>query len=1237
GKYFSGKITRDRGDGTFDILYDDGDSETRVKEDWVRLMDTDSTFRRPTGRSRSRSRSKSRSRSRSRSPSRGGRDGDSKVNDGSPKDGRSSSRRGRTETKLSFEFLNKIRKVCVKYQSMDETCFSRFEASDETSLTGSVSKRDFKSILRSFYNATKSPRDDVFEDAVDSSALEDMMLCLSDNNDGSINYQSFLAYIFDQNEDDETRSLRDNIGKDIIKRKYSRRDLIKNFNSAKTFSKGYVRPSEMEKVIRKLAPKISSRDAASIAKRFDFNKEGAADYNLLIDWLLMDCSFDVVAGKIARQLEYIDVVEMEKNLEKFAGRSTLRDSDFVGALLETGFVATHAELDEVYCQMEKSIKGKITVDAAIDYIKDLQSSKKGGKFGSRGGKFGSKDSLISEDVQQEVGKSVASFLRDGRNSLGYLVTDIGESDKGFLNSRRFKKLMDKLDFKDSDDLQSILMECLGKDERVSTDHLVVLFMDYYWKSCRVFVDRLADGLAVIKDIVMKKCKKPKDIIRLMQSHEGKVKGVVDHKDFEDGLKKLCGSAITREQILDIKSLLDPNTNGEVDYYYFTSIVQSFVDVQLVEATMCTTFELLKNRRIDFKDKLLDDNKSTLSLSSLVDRMQEIGLPFASCHVCAVASAFMKRGKVDVEQFLKAASKKKKTDTTNKFGKHTDNDSFGKGLWQKICKVRSSNSKRTTLRNALLTNDEEIGGYMTKRDILRCVESSMDLTEEESELLTENLAIEGSNNIDYLHLLLLMSEPYAESVVDCGCKVVSKMLRAGDMIGLRRLCTVLLKKCASFDRKNTGAVGTDLITTILREECFNLEDKVLKQLTKAFFDKDSDGVLYPELVALLRCCFNGYVLKRLEYFDLIRRKQGYNMRDFLSKYAKKTGRKLDAAKFTEVMLNLGIYISDTAISLLFTIYKDRANHSLDIDRLWGAIENQEEAGDAPKSVIKNDVAPLKTGKSMCEIAQKIIEEYDKKLIRAMQAAFDLFDESNSGEVPAVELERIMNSVGYFVSFDELQDLVLQIDKKSIGMLNYNDFVSHAVPFVRSRYDLAAQLSIAKLTRVFKKFDLNGDGILQPYELRHILSIGAKHVMKEELDALIKLLDLDEDGDISWDEFKRVFTYLTDDEYMSSLPYNTRSALRKLQYTGLPDPEEFLTTFVGLPFNYRISVLGDLEKSENYNSLQKQVCGSVPLSPDDQDPAIQFEVQIMRVSGVPTEESYRRDDVVSRGAKFCICQV
>eukprot|EP00981_Chlorochromonas_danica_P011048 scaffold3678_cov157-Ochromonas_danica.AAC.1 len=46
--------------------------------------------------------------------------------------------------------------------------------------------------------------------------------------------------------------------------------------------------------------------------------------------------------------------------------------------------------------------------------------------------------------------------------------------------------------------------------------------------------------------------------------------------------------------------------------------------------------------------------------------------------------------------------------------------------------------------------------------------------------------------------------------------------------------------------------------------------------------------------------------------------------------------------------------------------------------------------------------------------------------------------------------------------------------------------------------------------------------------------------------------------------------------------------------------------------------------------------MPMQPDDHDPAMQFEVQVVRVTGVPSEESFRRGDIVNRCVKFSVCQ-
>jgi hypothetical protein len=43
GKWYKGKITKERPDGTYDIVYDDGELEKRVLEYAIRLLDVGST------------------------------------------------------------------------------------------------------------------------------------------------------------------------------------------------------------------------------------------------------------------------------------------------------------------------------------------------------------------------------------------------------------------------------------------------------------------------------------------------------------------------------------------------------------------------------------------------------------------------------------------------------------------------------------------------------------------------------------------------------------------------------------------------------------------------------------------------------------------------------------------------------------------------------------------------------------------------------------------------------------------------------------------------------------------------------------------------------------------------------------------------------------------------------------------------------------------------------------------
>ena len=147
GKWFPGKITRDRGDHTFDIAYDDGESETRVDELLIRVSDW----------------SVGDDKRRGRSP-----DSDShirrRLNSGSPDVSRSGDKRERGLRDRSRSPDHDVERSCLlmpplgssiqsivrKYQSVstDGTARKLFESVDDNPLTGFVTKKEFKKVIK---------------------------------------------------------------------------------------------------------------------------------------------------------------------------------------------------------------------------------------------------------------------------------------------------------------------------------------------------------------------------------------------------------------------------------------------------------------------------------------------------------------------------------------------------------------------------------------------------------------------------------------------------------------------------------------------------------------------------------------------------------------------------------------------------------------------------------------------------------------------------------------------------------------------------------------------------------------------------------------------------------------------------------------------------------------------------------------------------------------------------------
>ena len=310
------------------------------------------------------------------------------------------------------------------------------------------------------------------------------------------------------------------------------------------------------------------------------------------------------------------------------------------------------------------------------------------------------------------------------------------------------------------------------------------------------------------------------------------------------------------------------------------------------------------------------------------------------------------------------------------------------------------------------------------------------------------------------------------------------------------------------------------------------------------------------------------------------------------------KKVDRTALSTVLINLGVLVPDSGIAMIFNLFgADKGNSVLNSENFIAAIENETTMyGDesdfslsalrrrgAGKDGTGHDAPSIKSflsrdgGVSKCEIATKILSDYDENVNKMAQLAFDMFDFDNSNTIKEFELERVMCSLGFDLSYQELDDLLDQIDKKNTGELEFQPFMAGVVGFIRNQYKNVVETTKAKMRDFFVHLDADRSGCLDHGEFAHVAQEMNAELSEDELNSLIEYLDRDQSNEITWTEFENLCVLFSDDRTVNGLHKTLRSAIRKMQFSSLPNPKTFIAMFAGLPVNYRKSVLGKVAKN------------------------------------------------------------
>ena len=134
------------------------------------------------------------------------------------------------------------------------------------------------------------------------------------------------------------------------------------------------------------------------------------------------------------------------------------------------------------------------------------------------------------------------------------------------------------------------------------------------------------------------------------------------------------------------------------------------------------------------------------------------------------------------------------------------------------------------------------------------------------------------------------------------------------------------------------------------------------------------------------------------------------------------------------------------------------------------------------------------------------------------------ETLSLTLPAL-LKGLLQNSGFTFTPQQLAGLVQSADTNHDGVIDLAEFIPIAVAFLKpnSQPSLPSVITTdpAHLQRylrdLFSIADINGDGILQPSEMRELLQLCGFQMSADQVDGLVAAADINKDGVIQYEEF------------------------------------------------------------------------------------------------------------------------
>ncbi|KAH8551255.1 calmodulin-like 5 [Umbelopsis sp. PMI_123] len=133
-------------------------------------------------------------------------------------------------------------------------------------------------------------------------------------------------------------------------------------------------------------------------------------------------------------------------------------------------------------------------------------------------------------------------------------------------------------------------------------------------------------------------------------------------------------------------------------------------------------------------------------------------------------------------------------------------------------------------------------------------------------------------------------------------------------------------------------------------------------------------------------------------------------------------------------------------------------------------------------------------------------------------FKIFDKNSDGNISIEEFTQVLEHLGVTSGESEAKIIVKRVGRQNSSSINFEEFVD-AVSAATQQQDLPCHEE-QELRACFRAFDKNGDGRISLDELSLAMKELGENMTQDELEAMMRDGDADNDGMIDFEEFKRL---------------------------------------------------------------------------------------------------------------------